>query len=186
MTDGVIHPMTETQTTEVLTAIRAARKEGREVVAVEFPRSLGLVRGPRSWDGVDLVYHSWYTDGFNLKLKGVGPFALDDRLVKFSAAALEDHYTPAEGQNAAPAGPAPNWCARSTRWGSTPPRTMSGPGGLTAARSRFVCGAMPRSAWPRTLRRVCRWLLLLAISKRPISKRRTVAPELISPGKSSV
>lgn len=85
---SVPQAMSETQSVEVRTAIKLARDQGREVVAVEFPRTLAREQGPWSWDGVDLVYHSWYTDGFNLKLRGVGAFALDDRFVKFSAAAL--------------------------------------------------------------------------------------------------
>lgn len=78
-------PMTQAQTDEIIAAIEAARAAGRVVIAVEFPRSLALARGPWSILGVDLIYHSWYSDGFNLKLAGTGSFLHDDEFHRFGA-----------------------------------------------------------------------------------------------------
>lgn len=75
--------MTQDQTNQIVAAIEAARAAGRTVLAVEFPRSLGLADGPWSILGVDLMYHSWYTDGFNLKLEGTGAFLRDDEFHRF-------------------------------------------------------------------------------------------------------
>lgn len=77
-------PMTQPQTDEIIAAIEAARAAGRVVVAVEFPRSLALARGPWSIRGVDLIYHSWLSDGFNLKLAGTGAFEHDDEFHRFA------------------------------------------------------------------------------------------------------
>ena len=76
--------MTQSQTNAVAAAIEAARAAGRAVIAVEFPRSLALARGPWSIDGVDLIFHSWYTDGFTLKLAGTGAFLRDDEFHRFA------------------------------------------------------------------------------------------------------
>jgi Asp-tRNA(Asn)/Glu-tRNA(Gln) amidotransferase A subunit family amidase len=81
--DVAKQPMTQAQTNEVAAAIKAARAAGRTVIAVEFPRSLALAQGPWSIGGVELVFHSWYTDGFNLKLAGTGAFLYDDEFHRF-------------------------------------------------------------------------------------------------------
>jgi hypothetical protein len=77
-------PMTQSQTDEIVAAIVAARAAGRVVIAVEFPRTLALARGPWSILGADLIYHSWYHDGFNLKLAGTGAFLHDDEFHPFA------------------------------------------------------------------------------------------------------
>ena len=79
-------PMTQSQTDEIVAAIEASRAAGRVVIAVEFPRSLALAPGPWSIRGVDLVYHSWYHDGFNLKLASIGAFLYDDEFHPFAGA----------------------------------------------------------------------------------------------------
>jgi hypothetical protein len=76
--------MTQAQTNEIIAAIEAARGAGRVVVAVEFPRSLALAPGPWSLRGAELAFHSWYTDGFNLKLEGAGAFRYDDEFHRFA------------------------------------------------------------------------------------------------------
>jgi len=78
--------MTQPQTNEIVAAIAAARTAGRVVIAVEFPRPrTSGARGPWSILGVDLIYHSWLTDGFNLKLAGAGAFRYDDEFHRFAS-----------------------------------------------------------------------------------------------------
>jgi hypothetical protein len=83
-TDLLGQPMTQAQTDQIVEAIMVARNAGRTVIGVEFPRILVRKSGPWSILGVDLVYHSWYTDGFNLKLDGIGAFARDDEYHQFA------------------------------------------------------------------------------------------------------
>ena len=77
--------MAQSRTNQIVAAIAAARAAGRVVIAVEFPRPrTSEARGPWSILGVDLIYHSWYTDGFNLKLEGTGAFLHDDEYHPFA------------------------------------------------------------------------------------------------------
>ena len=84
--------MTQPQTNEIVAAIEAARTAGRVVIAVEFPRPrTSEARGPWSILGVDLIYHSWLTDGFNLKLAGTSVFRYDDEFHLFASAPCHSH-----------------------------------------------------------------------------------------------